>query len=283
MKNELKIFEDKNIRSLWDEEKEEWYFSIVDIVGVLSESSNPTDYLKKLRKRDTELGSYIGTICPQIAMLTKTGVKRRTLAGNLKDIFRIIQSIPSPKAEPFKIWLAQVGQERIEETIDPELAMQRAIETYRKKGYSEDWIKQRLFSIDVRKELTKEWDTHGIKEKKEYAILTNILTKVWSGKSVKEYKKYKGLTKENLKDNMTTTEIILNMLAENATTNIIKTTNPDGLDENKIAAIQGGTIAKNTRKEIEEKTGKSIISSKNAKDFIKEEKLQHTRKQFIEE
>lgn len=227
--NEIKLYENKKIRSAWDDEKEEWYFSVVDVVGVLTDSENPTDYLKKMRKRDEQLASYIGTNCPQVVMKSSDGKKRKVLAGNMKDIFRIIQSIPSPKAEPFKMWLAEVGKERIDETLDPEQTIDRALETYLKKGYSKEWINQRLQSIQVRKELTDVWDNHGIKKGVEYAILTDEITKAWSGMTTKGYKQLKGLKKENLRDNMTTLEIVLNMLAEATTTEITKTMNPMGL------------------------------------------------------
>ena len=267
--NEIKLYENKKIRSTWDDEKEEWYFSVVDVVGVLTDSENPTDYLKKMRKRDEQLASYIGTNCPQVVMKSSDGKKRKVLAGNMKDIFRIIQSIPSPKAEPFKMWLAEVGKERIDETLDPEQTIDRALETYLKKGYSKEWINQRLQSIQVRKELTDVWENHGIKKGVEYAILTDEITKAWSGMTTKGYKQLKGLKKENLRDNMTTLEIVLNMLAEATTTEITKTMNPMGLDENKVVAKRGGSIAGNARKEIEQETGKPVITSKNAVDLSK--------------
>ena len=267
--NEIKLYENKKIRSAWDDEKEEWYFSVVDVVGVLTDSENPTDYLKKMRKRDEQLASYIGTNCPQVVMKSSDGKKRKVLAGNMKDIFRIIQSIPSPRAEPFKMWLAEVGKERIDETLDPEQTIDRALETYLKKGYSKEWINQRLQSIQVRKELTDVWDNHGIKKGVEYAILTDEITKAWSGMTTKGYKQLKGLKKENLRDNMTTLEIVLNMLAEATTTEITKTMNPMGLEENKVVAKRGGSIAGNARKEIEQEIGKTVITSKNAVDLSK--------------
>lgn len=267
--NEIKLYENKKIRSAWDDEKEEWYFSVVDVVGVLTDSENPTDYLKKMRKRDEQLASYIGTNCPQVVMKSSDGKKRKVLAGNMKDIFRIIQSIPSPKAEPFKMWLAEVGKERIDEILDPEQTIDRALETYLKKGYSKEWINQRMQSIQVRKELTDVWENHGIKKGVEYAILTDEITKAWSGMTTKGYKQLKGLKKENLRDNMTTLEIVLNMLAEATTTEITKTVNPMGLEENKVVAKRGGSIAGNARKEIEQETGKPVITSKNAVDLSK--------------
>jgi len=267
--DEIKLYENKEIRSVWDEEKEEWYFSVVDVVGVLSESKNPTDYLKKMRKRDEQLAFYIGTNCPQVEMKSSSGKKRKILAGNMKDIFRIIQSIPSPKAEPFKLWLAEVGKERIDEIIDPELTIDRALETYLKKGYSREWINQRLQAIQVRKELTDAWEDHGIEKGIEYAILTDEITKAWSGMTTRGYKNLKGLKKENLRDNMTTLEVVLNMLAEATTTELTKTTNPKGLEENRKVAKRGGSIAGNARKEIEKETGKPVITSKNAVDMSK--------------
>lgn len=267
--DEIKLYENKEIRSVWDEEKEEWYFSVIDVVGVLSESKNPTDYLKKMRKRDEQLAFYIGTNCPQVEMKSSSGKKRKILAGNMKDIFRIIQSIPSPKAEPFKLWLAEVGKERIDEIVDPELTIDRALETYLKKGYSREWINQRLQAIQVRKELTDAWEDHGIEKGIEYAILTDEITKAWSGMTTRGYKNLKGLKKENLRDNMTTLEIVLNMLAEATTTELTKTTNPQGLAENRKVAKRGGSIAGNARKEIEKETGKPVITSKNAVDMSK--------------
>ena len=267
--DEIKLYENKEIRSVWDEEKEEWYFSVVDVVGVLSESKNPTDYLKKMRKRDEQLAFYIGTNCPQVEMKSSSGKKRKILAGNMKDIFRIIQSIPSQKAEPFKLWLAEVGKERIDEIVDPELTIDRALETYLKKGYSREWINQRLQAIQVRKELTDAWEDHGIEKGKEYAILTDEITKAWSGMTTRGYKNLKGLKKENLRDNMTTLEVVLNMLAEATTTELTKTTNPQGLAENRKVAKRGGSIAGNARKEIEKETGKPVITSKNAVDMSK--------------
>ena len=209
--NSIQLFEDRKIRTAWDEEQEEWYFSVVDVIAVLTDSSNPTDYLKKMRKRYEQLASYLGTNCPQVAMMGATGKKRKVLAATAEQILRIIQSIPSPKAEPFKLWLAQVGRERIEETIDPEQAIDRALETYQKKGYDTDWIHQRLLSIRVRNELTAEWQERGVQQGKEYAILTDEITKAWSGMTTRQYKKLKGLKKENLRDNMSTMEIVLNI------------------------------------------------------------------------
>ena len=267
MSDDVKMFEGSQIRSVWDNEREEWYFSIVDVVGVLSESKNPTDYLRKMKKRDEILASYLGTNCPKVGMVSTNGKIRKVLAGNLKDIFRIIQSIPSPKAEPFKMWLAEVGKERIDEIIDPELTIDRALESYARKGYSREWINQRLQAIQVRKELTDSWQDHGVKGGNEYAILTNEISKAWSGMTTREYKDFKGLKKENLRDNMSTTELILNMLAETATKDIAEAKNPQGLEENKQVAQDGGSIAGEARKSIEARTGKPVITSKNAIDL----------------
>ncbi len=212
----VKLFESQEIRSAWNEDEEEWYFSVVDVVGVLTESANPTDYLKKMRKRDEQLASYLGTNCPQIEMATSSGKKRKTLAGNAEQILRIVQSIPSKKAEPFKLWLAQVGSERIDEIIDSELTLDRALETYLKKGYDRNWVNQRLQTIRVRKGLTDEWERRGVEKGKEYAILTDEITRAWSGMTTRQYKDLKDLKKENLRDNMTTLELVLNTLWEAA-------------------------------------------------------------------
>ena len=265
MQNKIQIFENQPVRAIWDEDREEWYFSIVDVVGVLTDSVNPTDYLKKLRKRDVLLGDYLGTNCPQVDMKTETGKNRKTLAGNTKDLLRIIQSIPSPKAEPFKIWLASVGSERISETIDPELSIDRAIQNYRRLGYSENWINQRIKSIEVRKSLTDEWDKSGVQQGDEYAELTDLMSKTWSGMTTREYKKFKDLKKENLRDNMTNTELVLNMLAEVAATDISIERQPVGFAESATVAEEGAKAAKVAREQIEKSTGKPAISPLNAK------------------
>ena len=261
----IKIFESKGIRTQWDEKEEDWYFSVVDVIGVLTDSANPTDYLKKLRKRDVELGVYIGTNCPQVEMVGVSGKKRNVLAGRTKDILRIIQSIPSKKAEPFKLWLAEVGADRLDEIADPEKAMQRGADFYRMKGYSPEWITQRLLSIKIRKELTDEWKERGIENESDYAILTNEITKAWSGLTVKQYKDIKNLKKENLRDNMTDIELVLNMLAEVSTKTISQTTKPTTLNESKKVAKHGGKVAKDARTSLEKRIGKSIISPANAK------------------
>jgi len=265
----IKLFEQKQVRTYWDEENEKWYFSIVDVVGILTESVNPNNYWKVLKSRLKKEGSQLVTNCNQLKMQSSDGKYYKTDVADTEQLLRLIQSIPSPKAEPFKVWLAKVGYERIEETEDPELAFERAMETYLKKGYSKEWINQRLKSIEVRKELTDEWDTRGVKKGLEYAILTNEITEAWSGFDVKNYKKFKGLKKENLRDNMSNLELVLNMLAEATTTEISKEKKPETFEQNKIIAKQGGTIAGNARKEIEEKSGKKVISSANSKKLLK--------------
>ena len=270
MENNIQIFEGKKIRSVWDNEKEEWYFSVVDVVGALTDSVNARDYWYKMKKRMTdEEKSELSTICRQLKLKAPDGKMRLTDVADIQGIFRIIQSIPSPKAEPFKMWLAQVGKDRIDEIADPELTIDRALETYLKKGYSKEWINQRLQAIQVRKELTDAWQEHGVKKGIEYAILTDEISKAWSGLATREYKDLKGLKKENLRDNMSTLELVLNMLAEATTTELTNIHNPNGLEENKKVAKRGGTIAGNTRKEIEADTGKSVITTKNAVDFSK--------------
>lgn len=260
----IKVFEDKKIRTQWNETEEDWYFSVVDIVEVLTDSVNPTDYLKKLRKRDLELGNYIGTNCPHVEMIGETGKKRKVLAGRTKDVLRIVQSIPSKKAEPFKLWLAQVGSDRLDEIADPEKAIIRGADFYRAKGYTEGWINQRLQTIEMRKELTDEWKERGITQEKDYAILTNEITKAWSGLTVQEYKKLKDLKKENLRDNMTNIELTLNQLAEVTTTLLSRQQKPDTFAKSKKIARQGGQVAKNTRKDIENRIGQSVISPLNS-------------------
>lgn len=268
MSDDIKMFEGSQIRSVWDNEREEWYFSIVDVVGSLTESNNPRDYWYRVKKRmSEEEKSELSTICRQLKLKAPDGKMRLTDVADMQGIFRIIQSVPSPKAEPFKMWLAEVGKERIDEIIDPELTIDRALEGYARKGYSREWINQRLQAIQVRKELTDTWQDHGVKAGNEYAILTNEISKAWSGMTTREYKDFKGLKKENLRDNMSTTELILNMLAETATKDIAEATNPQGLDENKQVAQDGGSIAGDARKSIEARTGKPIITSKNAIDL----------------
>lgn len=268
MSDDVKMFEGSQIRSVWDNEREEWYFSIVDVVGSLTESNNPRDYWYRVKKRmSEEEKSELSTICRQLKLKAPDGKMRLTDVADMQGIFRIIQSVPSPKAEPFKMWLAEVGKERIDEIIDPELTIDRALEGYARKGYSREWINQRLQAIQVRKELTDTWQDHGVKAGNEYAILTNEISKAWSGMTTREYKDFKGLKKENLRDNMSTTELILNMLAETATKDIAEATNPQGLEENKQVAQDGGSIASDARKSIEDRTGKPVITSKNAIDL----------------
>lgn len=270
MDNEIKIFQGKQIRTVWDNQKEEWFFSVIDVVGILTDSKNPRDYWYRVKKRMTEEEkSELSTFCRQLKLESSDGKKYKTDAANIKGIFRIIQSIPSPKAEPFKMWLSEVGKERIDEIIDPEISIDRALENYAKKGYSREWINQKLQSIQVRKELTDAWKDHGVNEGKEYAILTNEISKAWSGMTTRQYKDYKGLKKANLRDNMSSLEIVLNMLAEATTTELTNSKNPKGFNENKKIAREGGTIAGETRKSIEEKSGKSVITPKNAIDFTK--------------
>ncbi len=265
--NAIKLFQDQRVRVQWDEEQEKWLFSIIDVIGVLTGSNNPRKYWSVLKTRLKKEGSEVATNCSRLKLLATDGKMRITDVADTEQLLRLIQSIPSPNAEPFKVWLAKVGYERIEETEDPEKAFDRAMETYLKKGYSEKWINQRLKSIEVRKELTDEWEERGVKKGVEYAILTDEITKAWAGLSVKDYKKFKDLKKENIRDNMTNLELVLNMLAEATTTEISKKKKPKTFSQNKKIAQTGGTIAGNTRKEIETKTGESIVTSKNAKSL----------------
>lgn len=262
--NSIQLFEDRKIRTAWDEEKEEWYFSVQDVVAILSESTDPKQYIKKMRARDPQLSANWGTICTPVQMLAADGKQRKVQAANTEGILRIIQSIPSPKAEPFKRWLAQVGRERIEETIDPEQAIDRALETYQKKGYDADWIHQRILSIRVRNELTAEWQARGVEKGREYAILTDEITKAWSGMTTRQYKNLKGLKKENLRDNMSTLEIVLNMLAETTTTELSKAHQPEGFEESRIVARRGGKVAGDARRAIEADTGRPAVTAQNA-------------------
>ena len=266
--NAIKLFEEKRVRTVWDDQQEKWYFSVVDVVAVLTDSANPTDYLKKMRKRDPELAAFVGTNCPQVAMLTETGKKRQTLAADTEAIFRIIQSIPSPKAEPFKLWMARVASERIDQMQDPELSINQALMDYKRLGYSDNWINQRLKSIEIRKELTDEWKRHGLQEGVQFATLTDIIYQTWSDMTAREYKRFKGLKKENLRDNMTNKEVVLNMLAELSTKEISENRNPETFSEHMHIAQEGGEIARNARMELEEKTGKAVISPMNAKDGL---------------
>lgn len=262
--DKIQLFEDKRIRTAWDEEKEEWYFSIVDVVAVLTDSPNPQTYWRVMKKRLKDEGNETVTNCNALKMTAADGKKRLTDVATTEQLLRIIQSIPSPKAEPFKLWLAEVGRERIEETIDPEQAIDRALETYLKKGYTREWINQRLQAIQVRKELTDEWQDRGVKKGVEYAILTDEITRAWSGMTTRQYKKLKGLKKENLRDNMSTTEIILNMLAETSTKDISQASKPETFEENIEVARRGGNVAGIAKQALEAETGKPVITSQNA-------------------
>ena len=266
MTNKIKVFENKNVRTVWNEEEEDWYFSVVDVIEVLTETDRPRKYWNDLKKKLNDEGSQLSDFIGQLKLPSSDGKKYLTDVLSTKNILRLIQSIPSPKAEPFKVWLAQVGSERLDEIADPEKAILRGAEFYRAKGYTEKWINQRLQTIEMRKELTDEWKARGIEQEKDYAILTNEMTKAWSGLSVKEYKNLKGLKKENLRDNMTNLELVLNMLAEVTTTAISKSKEPETFNESLSIAKEGGSVAKNARTDIENRIGKSVISPLNAKD-----------------
>lgn len=263
--NNIKLFQEKKIRSVWNEEEQQWYFSVVDVVGVLTDSVNPTDYLKKMRKRDEELATYLGTTCPQVEMVTDTGKKRKTLAANVQALFRIIQSIPSPKAEPFKLWLAQVGYERVQEIENPELAQERMKELYEQKGYPKDWIDKRLRGIAIRQNLTDEWKERGITEKSDYAILTAEISRATFGLTPSGYKIYKGLTKknQNLRDHMSDLELIFTMLGERVTTEISQKEKPDTFTKSKQVAQRGGNVAGVAREQAEKELGRSVVSPEN--------------------
>lgn len=263
--NNIKLFQEKKIRSVWNEEEQQWYFSVVDVVGVLTDSVNPTDYLKKMRKRDEELATYLGTTCPQVEMVTDTGKKRKTLAANVQALFRIIQSIPSPKAEPFKLWLAQVGYERVQEIENPELAQERMKELYEQKGYPKDWIDKRLRGIAIRQNLTDEWKERGITEKSDYAILTAEISRATFGLTPSDYKIYKGLTKknQNLRDHMSDLELIFTMLGERVTTEISQKEKPDTFTKSKQVAQRGGNVAGVAREQAEKELGRSVVSPEN--------------------
>lgn len=264
--NEIKLFQDKKIRTKWDSDIEDYYFSVIDVIAVLTESKNPSQYWRTLKSRLKEEGNESVTNCNRLKLPAADGKMRLTDVANTKELLRIIQSVPSPKAEPFKQWLAQLGKERLEEIADPEQAIERAIQTYRNKGYSNEWITQRLRSIEIRKDLTHEWHKSGIKEGIEYAILTDDISKAWSGMSTREYKDYKNLRKESLRDNMTNTELVLNMLAEVSTTEISRNEKPQGLDKSRDVAKRGGSIAGNARKDLEKQLGKKVITKSNSKN-----------------
>ena len=264
----IKLFEGKQVRIVWDEEQEKYYFSVLDIVQVLTDSADAKQYIKRLRTRDAELNLKWGTICTPVEMEALDGKRRKVQAADLQGIFRIIQSIPSKKAEPVKQWLAELGQMRIDQMIDPELTFQMAVEDYRRKGYSDKWINERMRSIEMRKELTDEWQRSGITEHKDFAILTNVLTQAWSGMTTGQYKKFKGLTKENLRDNMTNIELALNTLAEVATTEYSRQSNPQTMEENKRVAQEGGDVAREARETMEKRLGRSVVSKGRASDYI---------------
>ncbi len=278
MNKAIKLFQNKEVRVKWDENKEQWYFSIVDVLTILTESENPQTYWRVLKKRLKDEGNETVTNCNALKMLASDGKMRLTDVVNTEQLLRLIQSVPSKKAEPFKLWLAKVGSERIDETENPELAFNRAMQTYLQKGYSKEWINQRLKTIEVRKELTDEWNRVGIEKQSDYAILTNEITNAWAGKTIKEYKQLKNLKKEGLRDNMTNLELVLNMLAEATTTEFSKKENPKTFPQSKNVARKGGTIAGNTRKDIEKELGESVITSKNAKQILSKEKKQINHK-----
>ena len=265
----VQLFEGKKVRIVWDVEQEKYYFSVTDIVQVLTDSVNPRDYIKKMLRRDPELKSKWGTICPPVEMLAPDGKRRKTQAADLEGIFRIIQAIPSKKAEPVKQWLAELGSMRVDQMIDPELTFQMAVEDYRRQGYSDRWINERMRSIEMRKELTDEWHRSGIHEPKDFAILTNVLTKAWSGMTTGEYKRYKGLTKQNLRDNMTNVELALNTLAEVATTEYSRQSNPQSMAESQRIAKEGGEVAREARETMERRLGRSVVSFERASDYIR--------------
>ena len=265
--NAIQLFENKKVRTTWDAEQEKWYVSIIDVIEVLTDSPNPRKYWSVLKLRLKKEGSQLATNCSQLKMQSSDGKFYKTDVADTEQLFRLIQSIPSPKAEPFKLWLAQIASERLDEIQDPELTIDRALEQYLQLGYSENWINQRLKSIEIRKELTDEWKNRGLKEGQQFATLTDIISKSWSGKTTKEYKILKGLKKENLRDNMTNTELILNMLAEASTKDISQAVNPESFEESKKVAKQGGNVAKVALKELEAKTGKKVVSSLNAKSL----------------
>ncbi len=267
-KPEIKLFDEKLVRTLWDDEQEKWYFSVVDVVEVLTDSPNPRKYWSVLKNRLLKEGSQLTTNCSQLKMLSRDGKYYKTDALDTEQLFRLIQSIPSPKAEPFKMWLAQIAKERLDELQDPELTIDRALLQYRQLGYSDNWINQRLKSIEIRKDLTDEWKRHGLEEGVHFATLTDIIYKTWADKSAKEYRQYKGLKKENLRDNMTNTELVLNMLAELSTKEISEAKQPETIEEHIKVAHQGGSVARNARKELEKQTGKSAISPLNAKQVL---------------
>ena len=273
-KTQIRLFEEQKVRTIWNAEEEEWYFSVVDVVAVLTESKDAAAYWRKLKQRLKEEGNETVTNCHGLKMPAPDGKMRLTDCLNTEQLFRLIQSIPSPKAEPFKLWMAQVAKERLDEMQDPEQGIQRALAEYKALGYSDNWINQRLKAIEIRKDLTDEWKKHGLKEGVQFATLTDIIYKTWAGKTAKQYKEYKGLKKENLRDNMTNQELVLNMLAEMATTDISKARNPQNFTEHADTARRGGTIAKEAREKLELETGKKIVSSLNAKDYFEQQQIE---------
>lgn len=275
-KEALKLFEDRKVRTIWDDQEEKWYFSIVDVVSILTDSTDPKQYIKKMRSRDVGLKSNWGTICTLVPLVSEDGKRHKEMTATAEGIFRIIQSIPSPKAEPFKQWMAHVASERLDQMQDPELSIEQAMMDYKQLGYSDNWINQRLKSIEIRKDLTDQWKLHTVKEGVQYATLTDIIYQQWAGKSAKEYKRFKGLKKENLRDNMTNEELVLNMLAELSTTSITKAKDPQTLDENMRCATEGGEVARVAREQLESKTGRKVVTPLSAKNFFngqKSEKL----------
>ena len=273
-KTQIRLFEEQKVRTIWNAEEEEWYFSVVDVVAVLTESPNPRKYWSVLKTRLKSEGSQLTTNCSQLKMPAADGKMYKTDCMTTEQLFRLIQSIPSPKAEPFKMWMAQVAKERLDEMQDPEQGIHRALAEYKALGYSDNWINQRLKSIEIRKDLTDEWKKHGLKEGVQFATLTDIIYKTWAGKTAKQYKEYKGLKKENLRDNMTNQELVLNMLAEMATTDISKARNPQSFSEHEDTARRGGNIAKEAREKLELETGKKIVSPLNAKDYFEQQQIE---------
>ncbi|MBQ8241210.1 MAG: Bro-N domain-containing protein [Bacteroidaceae bacterium] len=271
-KESIKLFEEKKVRAVWDDKQEIWYFSISDIVEVLTDSKDPKQYIKKMKSRDAELKANWGTICTLVPMTSEDGKRHKEMAASTEGVFRIIQSIPSPKAEPFKQWMAQVAAERLNQLQDPELSIHQAMEDYKRLGYSDNWINQRLKSIEIRKDLTDQWKLHNVEEGIQYATLTDIIYQSWAGKTAKEYKHFKGLKKENLRDNMTNEELVLNMLAELSTTSITKAKDPQNLEENMQCAAEGGEVARVAREKLESKTGRAVVSPLSAKRFFAEQK-----------
>ena len=271
-KETLKLFEDRKVRTVWDDKEEKWYFSIVDVVSILTDSTDPKQYIKKMKSRDESLKSNWGTICTLVPLVSEDGKKHKEMAATVEGIFRIIQSIASPKAEPFKQWMASVASERLDQIQDPELSIEQAMMDYKRLGYSDNWINQRLKSIEIRKDLTDQWKLHNVEEGVQYATLTDIIYQQWAGKSAKEYKQFKGLKKENLRDNMTNEELVLNMLAELSTTSITKAKDPQTLDENMQCAADGGDVARVAREQLELKTGREVVTPLSAKQFFEAKK-----------